>query len=72
MLKTPTHQPDGEFNRRNETYVTSDIKMDLTKRKEQRVLAVFFSKRKVLEGEEMQSFKPNYLPSLAVFQATTS
>lgn len=54
VLKPLTHQPDGEFNKRNETCVTGNIKQDLTKRKEQCMLGVFFSNRKVSEGGEMQ------------------
>lgn len=54
VLKAHTHQPDGEFNTRNEACVTGDIKLDLRRRKVH-VLGFFFSNRKVSEREEIQN-----------------
>lgn len=54
VLKAHTHQPDGEFNTRNEACVTGDIKLDLRRRKVH-VLGFFFSSRKVSEREEIQN-----------------
>lgn len=54
VVKAHPHQPDGEFDKRNEACFTGDTKLDLRKRIV-RVLGFFFSNRKVSEREEIQN-----------------